>query len=98
MFGFAIDQISCWFQVSAQPPAKKTAGLIEKETDERRMTVFYLFKKDFAKRFHPSSFVIRHSLFCGSLFQFCVVSHEVSVNTESRNLNTDLVATEGQHR
>ena len=24
------------FQVSAQPPAKKTAGLIEKETDERR--------------------------------------------------------------
>jgi hypothetical protein len=25
-----------WFQVSAQPPAKKTAGQIEKETDERR--------------------------------------------------------------
>jgi hypothetical protein len=24
------------FQVSAQPPAKKTAGQIEKETDERR--------------------------------------------------------------
>jgi hypothetical protein len=25
-----------WFQVSAQPPAKKTAGQIEKETDVRR--------------------------------------------------------------
>jgi hypothetical protein len=25
-----------WFQVSTQPPAKKTAGQIEKETDERR--------------------------------------------------------------
>jgi hypothetical protein len=26
--------LSLRFQVSAQPPAKKTAGLIEKETDE----------------------------------------------------------------
>jgi len=25
-----------WFQVAAYPLAKKTAGLIEKETDERR--------------------------------------------------------------
>jgi hypothetical protein len=26
------------------------------------------FKKDFAKRFHPSKFGIRYSIFCGSLF------------------------------
>jgi hypothetical protein len=30
-------------QGSAQPPAKKTAGEIEKKTDERRMNVFCLF-------------------------------------------------------
>ena len=29
------------------------------------------FKKDWAKRFHPSTF-------CGSLFQLCVVSYKVS--------------------
>jgi hypothetical protein len=27
------------FQVSAQPPAKKTAGLIEKETLKKRITI-----------------------------------------------------------
>jgi hypothetical protein len=27
------------------------------------------FKKDFAKRFHPSKFDIRYSIFCGSLFK-----------------------------
>jgi hypothetical protein len=32
MIGFAIDLICSWFQVSAQPPAKKTAGQIEEET------------------------------------------------------------------
>jgi len=26
------------------------------------------FKKDLAKRFHPSTFDIRYSIFCGSLF------------------------------
>ena len=30
------------------------------------------------KRFHTSSFEISCSIFCGSLFQLCVVSHEVS--------------------
>jgi len=35
---------------------------------EHRMNVFCLFKKDFAKRFHPSKFDIRYSIFCGSLF------------------------------
>ena len=43
---------------------------------ERRMNVFSLFKKDLAKRFHPSTFDIRYSIFdsaelvagCGSLF------------------------------
>jgi hypothetical protein len=28
------------FQVSAQPPTKKTAGLIEKETLKKRMSIF----------------------------------------------------------
>ena len=37
---------------------------------ERRMNVFSLFKKDLAKRFHPSTFDIRYSIFCGSLFYF----------------------------
>jgi hypothetical protein len=32
------------FQVSAQPPVKKTAGLIEKETDVRR-SICLLFNK-----------------------------------------------------
>jgi hypothetical protein len=27
------------------------------------------FKKDLAKRFHPSKFDIQYSIFCGSLFQ-----------------------------
>ena len=59
--------------------------------DECRMNVFSLFKKDFAKRCHPSKFDIRYSMFCGSLFNpaskaarlivkkpchFGVVSHE----------------------
>ena len=49
-----------WFQVSAQPPAKKTAGLIEKETLKKRITnieqgitnievrysIIIIFKKD----------------------------------------------------
>jgi hypothetical protein len=45
-----IPLLSVRFQMSAPPPAKKTAGLIEKETDEhrtsnieRRMNVFRLF-------------------------------------------------------
>jgi hypothetical protein len=33
MIGSAIDQISSWFQVSAQPPAKNPAGQIKKETE-----------------------------------------------------------------
>ncbi|MGD8889313.1 MAG: hypothetical protein PVF53_12925, partial [Desulfobacterales bacterium] len=52
------------------PPA---SSLIRKETDERLKPLTWnelirLPKKDGAKRFHPSSFVIRHSIFCGSLF------------------------------
>jgi hypothetical protein len=35
---------------------------------ERRIDVFCLIKKDFAKRSHLSKFDIRHSIFCGSLF------------------------------
>jgi hypothetical protein len=27
------------------------------------------FKKDLAKRFHPSKFDIQYSIFCGSLFR-----------------------------
>jgi hypothetical protein len=30
--------------------------------------ILSVLKKDFAKRFHPSSLVLRHSIFCGSLF------------------------------
>jgi hypothetical protein len=37
MTGSARDKICSWFQVSAQPPAKKTAGLIEKETLKKRI-------------------------------------------------------------
>ncbi len=37
-----------------------------------------IFKEVRAKRFHPSKFVIRYSIFCGSLFYFCVVSHKFS--------------------
>jgi hypothetical protein len=29
---------------------------------------YVYFKKDFAKRFHLSSFGLRYSIFCGSLF------------------------------
>jgi hypothetical protein len=32
MIGSAMGQICLWFQVSAQPPAKKIADLIEQET------------------------------------------------------------------
>jgi hypothetical protein len=38
------------------------------------------FKKDFAKRFLPSSFVIRHSIFCGSLFSPAVSCQSNRVN------------------
>ncbi|CAB1082690.1 hypothetical protein D1AOALGA4SA_10294 [Olavius algarvensis Delta 1 endosymbiont] len=69
--------------MSAQPPAQKTAGLIEKEILKKRITnieqgimnveVRYSFDLYYseivrAKRFHTSSFEISCSIFCGSLF------------------------------
>jgi len=54
------------------------AGLIGKETNEHPTSnvqhrtsnecILSVLKKDFAKRFHPSSLVLRHSIFCGSIF------------------------------
>jgi len=43
---------------------------------------FCLFKKDSAKRFHPSTFNIRYSIFCGSLFRLNV-SYKRSGGTET---------------
>jgi hypothetical protein len=41
---------------------------------ERRINVFYLFKKRFSEAI--LSFDIRYSIFCGSLFYFREVSYE----------------------
>jgi hypothetical protein len=61
-------------QVSAPPPAKKTAGQIEKETLKKRISndegwnrcaLSFLIK---STEFLPSTFDIQYSIFCGSLF------------------------------
>jgi hypothetical protein len=75
-------------QVSAQPPAKTTAGLIKNRNlkseyrimnVEYRRKVFWLFYK---KTEHSETTLrnsaVRHSIFCGSLFRLGEVSYEVS--------------------
>jgi hypothetical protein len=42
------------------------------------------FKKDLAKRFHPSKFDIQYSIFCGSLFR--LAAKAASGGAEPRNL------------
>jgi hypothetical protein len=79
-------------QVSAQPPAKKTAGLIEKETDERRTSnVQHRTSNEcilsVLKKISRSDSIPRHSLFCGSLFYFRVVSHELRRWPKSSQFN-----------
>jgi len=74
-----INGVRC--QVSAQPPAKKTTSQIEKETLKKRISnieyrimniecrrnEFCLFYKKMTER---SETTLRHSIFCGSLFNF----------------------------
>jgi hypothetical protein len=72
--GFRVQRF--WVQPRRR---QKTSGQIEKETDERRTSnvqhrtsnecILSILKKDLAKRFHPSKFNIRYSIFCGSLFR-----------------------------
>ena len=48
-------------QMSAKPPAKKTAGLIEKETDERRTSNECILSA--LKKISRSDAIVRHSSF-----------------------------------
>jgi hypothetical protein len=56
--------------VSAQPPAKKTAGLIEKETDVRRSICLL---------FNPGTAIEAASFIINKPRHFGVVSYKVSV-------------------
>jgi hypothetical protein len=47
MVGSAIDEMCPGFQVSAQPPAKKTADQIEKETMNNRKSAFVIRYAEF---------------------------------------------------
>jgi hypothetical protein len=41
------------------------------------------FKKDLAKRFHPSKFDIQYSIFCGSLFRPAAKTASLKIEKET---------------